>query len=354
MIHTSECVSLGHPDKVADGIVSYILDRYIERDKKVRFGLECQIKDNFVTLGGEITTSAKISNKMIKKWVREAIVEIGYTEGYARRWGKKNCIDPNGLDIEIHISRQSPDIAQGVDAEGWGDQGIFWGMATTDASSEYMPKDMWIARYICSTLYDIAKADYKANLGLDIKTQVSMVDDCVKEVIVAIPIKGSDKAKSSTLSNIIGLVSAIAMNHSASQRTPNVIVNGTGSYVRHSSQGDCGTTGRKLAVDFYGGNCRIGGGCPWGKDATKADVSLNAYARHIAIAEAKKAKQTVYCAISCCIGRKEIEITLFDEHMHQIRNWSEKHKASMIIRALKTDSPTNFYRCQCGFASFVK
>lgn len=314
MTRTSEWVAPGHPDKVADNIVSYLLDRYIEKDRDVRFALECQIKDNYVTLGGEVTSKCEMSQDEIARHVRDAVCAVGYTPEYVKRWGAENCIDPDALEITAHIGQQSPDIAQGVDRDGWGDQGIFWGMATGDASTGFLPDDYWAAKELGMGLYEAAK-DGDAEIGLDIKTQVTTVDGAVTDVVVAAPAKcffDTEWVKG----YIIGF---FGRYFNAKPGTYKVTVNGTGTYVRHASQGDCGTTGRKLAVDFYGGNCRIGGGCPWGKDPSKADVTLNVYARHLAMEMLEKTGcETVYCAISCCIGHKDIDIVYLDGNLHEI------------------------------------
>lgn len=121
MYKTSEWVSTGHPDKLSDFISSFILDRYIERDPHTRFALEVQIKDNFVTLGGEITSTADFSPEDIAAFVRTAVNQVGYTASYQKRFGRENIICGDDLIVTQHIGRQSPDIAQGVDADGWGD-----------------------------------------------------------------------------------------------------------------------------------------------------------------------------------------------------------------------------------------
>ena len=331
MTRTSEWVSPGHPDKVADGIVSFLLDRFIERDPKTRFGLECQIKDNFVTLGGEITSSVVMSEDVIAEYVAEAVKRIGYTEKYARRWGLDNCICPTALTVAQHIGMQSPDISQGVDAGGWGDQGIMWGMATGDERTDYMPVDHWLAKLIGTILYENAY-DGRLDIGLDIKTQVTIVDGEVVRVIVAAPMRDR-KLEESVRDIAIGAIDRWYYHGNGKPHVYDVIVNGTGAYVRHASQGDCGTTGRKLAVDFYGGNCRIGGGCPWGKDPSKADVALNIYARRKALAFLKEhlSLGTVYCSIACCIGQRYIEVAYFDGQMEQVDVGDETRPADAII-----------------------
>ena len=154
MYKTSEWVSTGHPDKLADFISSFILDRYIERDPKTRYALEVQIKDRFVTLGGEITSTADFSPEDIAAFVKTAVNQVGYTASYQKRFGRENTICGDDIEVTQHIGKQSPDIAQGVDASGWGDQGIFHGMAVNDPETQYMPKDWWLARKIGKHLYD--------------------------------------------------------------------------------------------------------------------------------------------------------------------------------------------------------
>ena len=121
MYKTSEWVSLGHPDKMADFISCYLLDRYLEQDPMTRYALEVMIKDNIVTLGGEITSKAQYSPEDIAAFVRIAVNQVGYTKAYQRFWGKENTICGDDIEVMQHIGRQSPDIAQGVDKLGWGD-----------------------------------------------------------------------------------------------------------------------------------------------------------------------------------------------------------------------------------------
>lgn len=346
MTGTSEYCALGHPDRASDFIVSYLLDRYIEKDPNVRYAMECQIKDSHVTLGGEVTSLYDMGYVELSRHVRDAICAIGYTPEYARRWGAENCIDPDALDIVAHVGAQSPDIAQGVDADGWGDQGIFWGMATGTAATGFMPLDHTVARRLGMWLYEAAlKGDLP--IGLDIKTQVTVKDGAVTKIVVAAP----------TMETQTEPIRKAVMNWlwDFSSRTGCevagcvVVLNGTGAYVRHASAGDCGTTGRKLAVDFYGGNARIGGGSPWGKDATKADVTLNLYARHLALQMLEKSgEDTVYCAIDCCIGRREIGIVYLDGHLDEIAATSENRPAREVIAELGLRAPVWASRCRNG------
>lgn len=346
MTQTSEYCALGHPDRASDFLVSYLLDRYIEQDPGTRFALEAQIKDNHVTLGGEVTSAYRMPYLELSRHVRDAICAIGYTPEYAKRWGAENCIDPDALDVVAHIGAQSPDISQGVDADGWGDQGIFWGMATGTEATGYMPLDHTIAKRLGMWLYEAAlKGDLP--IGLDIKTQVVVEDGNVACVVVAAPCRTDAEASAlrapilEWLAGNCGDAFGVAAN--------GLIVNGTGAYVRHASAGDCGTTGRKLAVDFYGGNCCIGGGSPWGKDPTKADVTLNVYARHLAMQKLEKVGgETVYCAISCCIGMRGIYIAYFDGHMNEIGRAWQSLPASEIIDKMDLRAPVWAFKCRNG------
>lgn len=258
MTKTSEYVSISHPDKMSDFIVSYLLDRYIEQDPNTRFALEAQVKDNHVTLGGEVTSAYRMPYLELARHVRDAICAIGYTPEYAKRWGAENCIDPDALDVVAHIGQQSPDIAKGVDADGWGDQGIFWGMATGTEATGFMPLDHTIAKRLGMWLYESA-LNGSLPIGLDIKTQVAVDGTSLRQVVVAAPTMETrtEHIRKAVMDWLWDNGPALGFDAAGAE----VILNGTGAYVRHASAGDCGTTGRKLAVDFYGGNCRIGGGC---------------------------------------------------------------------------------------------
>lgn len=340
MLNTSEWVSVGHPDKVCDYISSYVLDRYLELDPKTRYAVEVQMKDNYVSLAGEVTTTAKVTEEMRNAWVREAVVAVGYNAAYCKRWGSDNAPNGEALEIVWHLSQQSPDIAKGVNADGWGDQGIFWGMAVNDASTNYMPKDYFYAKRIGQELYKMAKDN--GVIGLDIKTQVAMDDNQVVGVVIAAPCRNRDLSDFELDANCL-------VRKIVGRRVRNLIINGTGAYVRHGSIGDCGTTGRKLAVDFYGGNCRIGGGSPWTKDGTKADVALNIYARAKAMEEMCKYGQTAcYCALSCCIGRSEIDVSVRDNNGQEIVRYGENKPASQLIEKLGLTKPCFAFKCLNG------
>ena len=180
MQRTAEAVSLGHPDKIADYISSYILDRLIEQDPHVRYAVEVLVKDNTVVLGGEVTTSALLGD--LDSHVKSALSEIGYDERYAAIWGNY-AIEPDKLKVINMIGVQSADIAQGVSADGWGDQGVFVGYACQGDGK--INRELFLARKLNNALY--TKARQSNNLGLDIKTQITLNEDKSETAIVAIP-----------------------------------------------------------------------------------------------------------------------------------------------------------------------
>lgn len=325
----SEFVSLGHPDKIADYISEYILDKYIEKDNQTKYAVEVQVKDNHVTLGGEVTSNAKFNCWELEQFVKEAVNDIGYNKEYQAKWGKENCICGDDLTVDMHIGQQSRNIAAGLN--GWGDQGIFFGYAEYNEETGGMPLDYTYARRLCKALFDSGLG------GLDIKTQFIMNDKVIKKIIVAIPlIEGKDKVESFVREMFPGKYE--------------LIVNGTGEYVSHSSIADCGTTGRKLVVDFYGGNCKIGGGSPWTKDGSKADLALNLYARKLAKQYAWKYKKNIIVSLACCIGKQEVNYDVQTDKGIHIECGTFVLPPKDIIEALKLNTP--IYRTMCKWGLF--
>ena len=286
MIKTAEAVSLGHPDKTADFISSYILDKMIEMDPYVKYAVEVMIKDNHIILGGEI--SGKINLLQLDKYVHDAICFIGYNDKYSDRW--RNCaINPNKLQITNHIGAQSCDISRGVENNGWGDQGVFVGYACK--GEQNINRELYLAKKLNFALYNLAKNS--ENLGLDIKTQITLDNNNrIETAIVAIPMLKNE--------NIDDFVC-----DTLGEKPRNMIINGTGRYTYHSSIADCGITGRKLACDFYSTACPIGGGSPWTKDASKADLTLNLYARKMAVRRLYE-NDECFVYLSSCIGKNKL------------------------------------------------
>lgn len=348
---TSEWVSPGHPDKVADCISEYILDRLLEIDPDVRYALEVQIKGVYVNLAGEITTKADVVIGDYIHWAKEAVNKIGYTREYQQKWSKENTICGDDLIGSCNITQQSPEIACGVNTNGYGDQGIFSGYAER-FNPAFMPKDKEMAREIGLMLYNNA---LDGNIGgLDIKTQVTLdEDDRLVQLIVAIPVLDDEEYKlvqDSVMKKVYSLFTPYQLSMSQ------IIINGTGIYKQHGPIADAGTTGRKLAVDFYGNNAPIGGGSPWTKDGTKADLVLNLYARQRAIQELKKhtLKNAHHCVyqLCCCIGRSNLIGTcrLYNDFGVLIESFSEELdiKPSELIEKYGLKKPIYFDMCKNG------
>ena len=287
MLKTAEAVSLGHPDKTADYISSYILDQLIAQDHNVHYAVEVLVKDNTVVLGGEVKGAVDMSG--IETYVKDALREIGYDEHYAEIW-KNYAIDVHKIEIINKIGIQSADINQGVEQDGWGDQGVFVGYACKGPG--LINQELWLARKLNNALYELAKKS--SNLGLDIKTQIT-IDDAtgvIKTAIAAIPMLEHEDLKPFIIKTL-------------GAEPENIIINGTGIYQFHSSIADCGVTGRKLACDFYSTACPIGGGSPWTKDPSKADLTLNIYARYLATQNLGD-NDECFVYLSSCIGKCEL------------------------------------------------
>lgn len=358
---TSEWVSLGHPDKMADFISEYILDRIIEKDPKVRYALEVQIKDAHVSLAGEITTTLNYTDEDLKRWTKEAVAEIGYTKAYASKFAPGETISSDMLEVDCYVSKQSPDISQGVDRDAWGDQGIFFGHYCAETGSGH-GVDYFFAKKIGQELYSLAKSG-KFNIGLDIKTQVTvMIEDAdrenfkysVKEIIVAVPTV-KDKISESELKE---LVQDVIQNNIPDIEEYNLIINGTGAYHTHGPVGDSGTTGRKLVVDFYGSRSRIGGGSPWTKDGSKADLTLNLLAFNIArmtynqLIDDNYPVVRVESELSCCIGRQEVSVYVRGYDKNDVvcaeQFISDRVKPSYLIEKYKLNTPVFAKLCKEG------
>jgi len=285
MLKTAEFVSLGHPDKTADYITSYILDRLIEQDANVRYGVEVMIKNHTAVLGGEVSGRVKLDKA--GEYVKEALRQVGYDERYAAIWGDKALNLPK-LEVINLISCQSAEIACGVEHGGWGDQGVFVGYACQGEGN--ICRELYLARKLARALY--AKARTSKNLGLDIKTQITLDGAKIKEAVVAVPMLKYENLKDFICKTL-------------QQKPETVTVNGTGCYTCHSAVADCGVTGRKLACDFYSTACPVGGGSPWSKDASKADFTLNLLARRLAV-ENLADNDEVFVYLSSCIGKPQL------------------------------------------------
>ncbi len=332
MQRTAEAVSIGHPDKIADYISSYILDRLIEQDPHVRYAVEVLIKDNTVVLGGEVTTTALLGD--LDTHVKSALSEIGYDKRYTSVWGDY-AINPDKIKVINMIGVQSADIAQGVNTDGWGDQGVFVGYATKGEGK--INRELFLARKLNNALYE--KARKSDNLGLDIKTQITLNDDQIETAIVAIPML-QDEDLTDFVANVLG------------EKPAQIIINGTGRYTYHSSIADCGVTGRKLACDFYSTAAPIGGGSPWTKDPSKADLTLNVYARALAC-ENLADNDECFVYLSSCIGRSELPSGMIKTVKDGIVSYHElwcNQKPSTLIRLYGLNKPIYSKLCKIGIS----
>lgn len=272
---TSESVTEGHPDKLADLISDSILDEYLKQDKNSRVAIETFVSGNSVTIAGQVTTDAKVD---IENLVRKTIKEIGY-ENANIDMDYKTC------NINIEITRQSPDIAMGVDIGGAGDQGIMFGYAC-DETEEYMPYAISMAHKLSKKLTEVRKKKEIPYIRPDGKTQVTVEyeNDIPKRIeTILISTQHTEKANIEELKkDIIEKVIKKVIPSNMIDINTNIYINPTGRFIIGGPLGDTGLTGRKIIVDTYGGYARHGGGAFSGKDASKVDRSAAYMLRHIA------------------------------------------------------------------------
>lgn len=272
---TSESVTEGHPDKLCDYISDTILDECLRQDKNSRVAVETFASAGKITIAGQITTNAVLD---VEKIVRDRICEIGYDNA-------ELDIDYKTCDIDINITKQSSDIAIGVDIGGAGDQGIMFGYAS-DETEEYMPFAISMAHKLAKRLTEVRKSGELSYLRPDGKTQVTVEyeDGQVKRVdTVLISNQHVESADLNVLKDeIINKVIKFVIPEKYLDEDTKYYVNPTGRFVIGGPLGDTGLTGRKIIVDTYGGYARHGGGAFSGKDATKVDRSAAYMLRHIA------------------------------------------------------------------------
>jgi S-adenosylmethionine synthetase len=276
-LFTSESVSEGHPDKVADQISDAILDELLRQDPLSRVAVETMVTTGLAVVAGEVTTQAYVD---IQEIVREVIHEIGYTKA-SYRFDSDSC----GVLSSIHT--QSPDIARGVDVDGAGDQGMMFGYATRQ-TPEFMPMPLQLSHNLLRELAAIRKnTDKMPYLGPDSKSQVTIEynpDGSPKRIhTVVLSTQHDAGVTQGDIANDLRkhLFSSILPGHLMDDETI-FHVNPTGSFVIGGPHGDAGLTGRKIIVDTYGGFGAHGGGAFSGKDPSKVDRSAAYAARHIA------------------------------------------------------------------------
>ncbi|MGF1750744.1 methionine adenosyltransferase [Vibrio cionasavignyae] len=283
-LFTSEVVAPGHPDKCADIISDSIVDALIIHDSQSRVASEVFVAGKNIIIGGEVKTTANLSQADYEKIVKDALVKIGYTGKSA--FTKEQCLHPDDVNVQILLNQQSPDINQGVDQEdgetGAGDQGIMFGYAIAE-TADFMPSAISYARMLSDKVYHYA-LNHDHKLGVDIKTQVT-IDYGNKEnfengkpqkihtIVVSAP-SVENMPIEEVRSLIQGLIDDTGLPTDLYNPQDTIIhINPTGRYVNHSSLHDSGLTGRKLIVDSFGGYAPIGGGAQSSKDYTKVDRS---------------------------------------------------------------------------------
>ncbi len=303
-VFTSECVTMGHPDKIADQISDGVLDAVMREDSEGRVAAETLVSTGLVVMAGEITTKAHIDYTKI---ARQVIQEIGYNDS-VMGFDYKSCA------VLVCYNKQSPDIAMGVNADkdkeqGAGDQGMMFGYACTE-TEELMPMPISLARKLANRLAEVRETKLIPYLRPDGKTQVSVMYDNEKPVAVSAVVVSTQHSPEVSQSQIYKdvlehVVQACIPKHLLLPETQ-YFVNPTGRFEIGGPHGDCGLTGRKIIVDTYGGMGRHGGGAFSGKDASKVDRSACYMMRHIAknIVAAKLAERCEV-QVAYVIGKAE-------------------------------------------------
>ena len=279
-LFTSESVSEGHPDKIADQVSDAVLDEILKQDPKARVACETYVKTGMALVGGEITTSAWVD---IENLTRQVICDIGYKHS-------EMGFDGNSCAVLNAIGKQSSDINQGVDREnpldqGAGDQGIMFGYATNE-TEVLMPAAITYAHRLMEKQADVRKSGKLAWLRPDAKSQVTLKYEDNKIVGVDAVVLSTQHSEEVSQKEIYEgvmeeIIKPILPSEWLSQQTK-YFINPTGRFVIGGPMGDCGLTGRKIIVDTYGGAARHGGGAFSGKDPSKVDRSAAYAARYVA------------------------------------------------------------------------
>ncbi len=281
-IFTSESVTEGHPDKMADGISDAVLDAMLEQDPYSRVACETMITTGMVVLAGEITSKSTVDFQDV---VRKKVLDIGYDDS-------AKGFDGNTCSVLVSLDKQSPDIAQGVNQgegsykeQGAGDQGLMFGYAVNETKS-YMPLTIDLSHQLSKKLTDVRKTGIIPELRPDGKTQVSAeYADGVLKRIEAIVVS-SQHSENFSLKQVQESIREEVINKivpaELMDEKTKIFINPTGKFVIGGPMGDCGLTGRKIIVDTYGGHGAHGGGAFSGKDPSKVDRSAAYAARQVA------------------------------------------------------------------------
>ncbi|WP_339030324.1 methionine adenosyltransferase [Spiroplasma endosymbiont of Cantharis nigra] len=352
-LFTSESVSEGHPDKICDQISDAILDECLKQDSNSKVACETFVTENYLLIGGEITTKAIVDYAGIAKWV---LKRVGYNDA-------STGIDPEKCEIVVKINTQSPDIAMGVDKKdmGAGDQGIMFGYANSETQT-YMPYSIQIAHdlvHMASKLrkngaFKWAQPDMKSQVTIDYTNEKNPRIDTI-----LMSIQHDNDYNQETFEKFIknNIMDIIAKRYGLNTDFK-VLINPTGRFVIGGPKGDTGLTGRKIIVDTYGGYSRHGGGAFSGKDPSKVDRSAAYMCRYAAknIVAAKLADK-VEIQVSYAIGKPD-PVSIFIETfgttkvsmdvIYKALNDNFNFKVSSIINTLDLKAPVYFRTSKYG------
>lgn len=350
---TSESVTEGHPDKIADQIADAILDEVLLQDANGRVACESLLATGLVVIAGEITTSAQVNYAHV---ARQVIADIGYTRA-------KYGFDAETCAVLVSMNTQSPDIALGVDHGGAGDQGLMFGYACRE-TPELMPLPIQLAHRLTRQLSRVRKEGTVGYLRPDGKSQVSVRYEqgrpvCVDTIVVST--QHSETVSSETIrQDVIEQVIRPVIPGEWMDRRTQYLVNPTGRFVIGGPKGDAGVTGRKVIVDTYGGAAPHGGGAFSGKDPTKVDRSACYMARYVAknVVAAGLAErcliQMAYAIgvaepVSLCVDTFGTGAVADDQIEQAIREVFDLRPRE-IIRALQLQQP--IYRSTAAYGHF--
>ncbi len=276
-LFTSESVASGHPDKICDAISDAILDEILRQDSNGRGGIEAVAGADQISLFGEIKTTAKLD---LEKIVRSEITRQGYIKP---EWG----FSASDSKFSNYLHQQSPEISQGVDADGAGDQGMMFGFAC-DETPELMPLPIMLAHQLARRIDEVREKGILSFIRPDGKAQVTIryEDDkpvAVEKVVIAVAHSEDATAEETHEGVIKEIITPVLTQYKmAVPIEGNITINGTGLWHIPGPESDAGLTGRKIVVDGYGGYARVGGGAFSGKDPSKVDRSGAYAARYIA------------------------------------------------------------------------
>ncbi len=320
-LYSVESVTSGHPDKICDQISDAVLDACLAQDPKSRVAIESFGGHGLIVVGGEVTTNASVDFENIAK---NAYRSIGHE---------------NDIRVLVHVVKQSPDIAMGVDTGGAGDQGIMYGYAT-DETPEFLPKGIVLVHKLTKGLEDLRRSGEIKWLMPDGKSQVTIYENGIKTILVSTQHKDTvtqDQIKNELTEKLIKpLVGDVAKIE--------ILTNPTGKFVQGGFEADTGLTGRKLMVDTYGGLIPHGGGCFSGKDPTKVDRSAAYMARFVAknLVTNGLAKNALV-SVAYAIGRAEpLMVEALDENGKSLADIVKKNfdfRPKAIIERLNLRRP---------------